>query len=302
MCRASSRHADDLVLDLVVGAEDMGVVLGDVDDAQQAVERAGRLVAVHEPLLGEPHRQVAVAAPGRLVDLDVARAVHRLHAQRPAVLLGEEHVLAVLVPVAGAAPDVDRVDDRRAHLAVAAILVQLAPEPGQLVPDHHPSRVPERRPRGDLGGVEEVELAADAAVVAAAGLLQQPQVLVQVGLLEERGAVDAGEHRLVRVAAPVRPGLGEQLESLDRRGRLQVRAAAEILEVVVAVEADVAVRQALGQLQLVRLVLRLRTARAAGLVDAVLADELRRRGQYAPHLGLDPLQIFGPIGSGNSKS
>ena len=55
--------ADDLFLDLVLGAEDVRVVLRDVPHAQQAVQRAGRLVAVHEALLGVADRQVAVGAP-----------------------------------------------------------------------------------------------------------------------------------------------------------------------------------------------------------------------------------------------
>src|SRR3712207_7224255 len=43
---AEVEAGDDLLLDLVLGAEDVGVVLGDVADAQQPVERAARLVAV----------------------------------------------------------------------------------------------------------------------------------------------------------------------------------------------------------------------------------------------------------------
>src|SRR2546430_2581374 len=122
---------------------------------------------------------------------------------------------------------------------------------------------------------------------------QQPQMLVEVGLLEERGAVDAGEHRVGRVAAPVRAGLRQQLERLDRRGRLQVRPATEILEVVVAVQADVAVREVLGQLELVRLVLLLEPREQPGLLDAVLADELRRGLEDSAHLRLDLLEVVG---------
>ena len=247
---------------------------------------------MHEALLGQAHRQVAVAALVRLVDLDVSRAVHRLDTQRTVVLLGEEHVVAVLVPVAGALPDVDRVDDRRAHLAIAAVAVQLPPELGQLVPDHHPARVPERRAGRGVGGVEEVELAADPAVIALAGLLEQAQILVQVGLLEEGGAVDPGQHLPRRVAAPVGARLREQLERTDRRGGLQMRPAAQILEVVVAIEADLAVGQALCELELVRLLLGLEPGQELTLVDAVLAHELGRAGQDPAHLGLDPLEIL----------
>ncbi len=111
--------------------------------------------------------------------------------------------------------------------------------------------------------------------------------------LKNAGAVDPGQHRPGRVAAPVGAGLREQLERADRRGRLQVRPTAEILEVVVAIEADVAVGQPLDELELVRLVLGLEPAHELGLVDVVLAHERGLGGQDAAHLGLDPLQVVG---------
>ena len=57
-----------------------------------------------------------------------------------------------------------------------------------------------------LGEVEEVELLPEPAVVALARLLERCEVRVEVGLRVERGAVDAGQLRVVLVAAPVRAG------------------------------------------------------------------------------------------------
>ena len=72
MSKPKSRQRGDLVLDLLRSAEDVGVVLRDVADAQQAVQRAARLVAVHEPRLGVADRQVAVGAPLVREELHVA--------------------------------------------------------------------------------------------------------------------------------------------------------------------------------------------------------------------------------------
>ena len=47
--RTEGEAVEDFLLDLVVGAEDVRVVLDEVADAQQAVERAARLVAVQWP-------------------------------------------------------------------------------------------------------------------------------------------------------------------------------------------------------------------------------------------------------------
>src|SRR5581483_6254692 len=110
----------------------------------------------------------------------------------------------------------------------------------QLVPDHHALRVPERRARGVLGEVEEVELAAEPAMVAAPRLLEPVEVRVEVFPAVERGAVDTGQLRLRRVAAPVRAGEAGQLQRLDRLRVLEVRAAAEVGEVTLRIERDVA--------------------------------------------------------------
>jgi hypothetical protein len=137
--------AQDLLVDLLLGAEHVRVVLGDVPDAQQAVQRAARLVAVDEPLLGVADREVAVGVQVALVDLDVGRAVHRLEAHGPLLHVREVHVVAVDVPVARLLPELAVVEDRRADLDVAAVHVRLAPDPGELVPDVRAVRQPERR-------------------------------------------------------------------------------------------------------------------------------------------------------------
>ena len=74
------------------------------------------------------------------------------------------------------------------------------------------------------------------------GLLEAVEVLVEVLPVVERGAVDAGQLRFRRVAAPVGTGEREKLQRLDRSRILQVRAAAEVDEVTLAVEGDRPVR------------------------------------------------------------
>ena len=62
---------------------------------------------------------------------------------------------------------------------------------------------------------EQVELDAEAPVVALLRLLASPQVLIELLLGRPDRAVDALEHRALLVAAPVRPGRAEQLERAD---------------------------------------------------------------------------------------
>jgi hypothetical protein len=94
-----------LVFDLVGSAEDVGVVLGEAADAQQAVHGAGALVAVDVAELGVADGQVAVTLGRVLVDEDVAGAVHGLEAVFGVVELhGGVHVAGVEAFVAGDLP------------------------------------------------------------------------------------------------------------------------------------------------------------------------------------------------------
>ena len=183
------------------------------------------------------------------------RAVHGLHAHRALLHLREVHVLPVDVPVAGLPEELDVVEDRRLDLAVAALAVLPAPQRGQLVPDDHAVRLPERRAGRQLGEQEQVQLAPELAVVARAGLLEPVQVLLELLLGVEGRPVDAGEHLAVRVTPPVGARHAEQLERLDPLGRRRVRAAAEIGEGPVRVQRHgldpVVAHEVLDQLDLV---------------------------------------------------
>src|SRR5260370_29962517 len=75
-------------------------------------------------------------------------------------------------------------------------------------------------------------------MVSSPGLLESLEVTLQVRGVQERGAVDAGEHRPAGVASPVRAGQRLQLERLDRRRRGCVRPATEVRERSVGVERD----------------------------------------------------------------
>src|SRR5262249_61715163 len=70
------------------------------------------------------------------------------------------------------------------------------------------------------------------------GFLAGGAGLVQVVLVEERGAVGALELRILLVAQPVSAGDAQELEGLDAPGGGHMRAAAEIDEPAIAVDGD----------------------------------------------------------------
>ena len=246
----------DLGLHLVRPAEDVGVVLREPAHTQQPVQHAGALVAVDGAQLGHTDGQVAVAAEGVLVHLDVERAVHRLHVVvLPVDVHRRVHVLGVEVEVAARLPERRLADVRRVDDVIAGSEVLLAPE----VLDQSARASALRVPVDEAGTEllverEEVQLAAESAVVAAGRLLDPLEVLVELLLCVEERAVDALEHGVVLVAAPVRAGDAHQLEIGHLAGALDVRTLAEVDELTLAVEAQLLVGDLVDQLELEGLV------------------------------------------------
>src|ERR1700749_1349924 len=131
---------------------------------------------MHHAELGEAQGQVAIALQAVLEDLHMPRAVHRLE-RKPALVLGlvtgrlrREHVLAIPVPMAGGLPQRLVEDLRRVDLAVIA-----GKAPAHIgdhgLEDAPPLRMPEHDTRTFLLEVEEIELAAEPAMVALLGFL-----------------------------------------------------------------------------------------------------------------------------------
>ena len=91
---------------------------------------------------------------------------------------------------------------------------------------------------GQLLNAEEVELLAEDAMVAARGFFKAGEVLVELFFREEGRAVDALQLGILLVAEPVGAGEAGDLEGFDAAGGGHVRAAAEVDEFAVAIEAD----------------------------------------------------------------
>ncbi len=131
-------------------------------------------------------------------------------------------------------------------------------------------------------------------MVARAGLLDALELGRELLLGEERGAVDAREHRPARVAAPVGARDGLELDGADAAGARRVRPAAEIREGAVAVERHrvdaLGLDEILDQLDLVVLLLGAKALER--LVDRGLAAvELLGRGDVLAHPLLDRREV-----------
>ena len=295
-------RAADLGLDLLRGAEDVGVVLREAAHAQQAVAHALLLEAVDGAQLGPAQRQVAVRPAAALVDLDVEGAVHRLDEVLLRVgggvplLLGHGHrrvhALAVEAEMPRGLPERGAADVRGEDHLVAGAEMLAAPVVLDRHADARAFRMPERQPRPDrLADAVEVQLAAHLAVVAAPGLLLARERRVELGLRRGRHPVETLQHRVLLVAAVVGAGHGDELHGADRARARDMRAAAEVGEGSAAVERDRLsggnVRESLELVALVGEELRRLPARhLESLEGQIVRDQ-------PEHLGLDRREVLG---------
>ena len=234
-----------LVGDLRLHQDDVRIVLLELPHAGEAGEHAGGLVPVQHVLRVVPDRQLPVAVLLHLVEEVVRGAVHRLERERRAlvdVLLlrlrveHQEHVLAVLAPVAAPLPEHLVEHERRLDLLVAVAQAEAAHRVRQGVEEQRSAVRPEHRSRCRGMEGEEIQLLAQLAVVALARLLLLFEPGVEVLLVEERRAVDPLELRIAVVSTPVGAGHVEQLDDADPARRRSVRPEAEVHPVAVRVE------------------------------------------------------------------
>ena len=290
----------DLVLHLSRGHEDVRIVLRKAADAEQAVQRAGHLVAVDKAQLRHAQGQVAVGVRLALVDQHAAGAVHGLDGVVLAVDDGGIHIVLVVIPVAAAVPQLLIQDDGRGDLHIAVALVALAPVVQQGVFQHHALGQEEREARTLVGHHEQAQLLAELAVVAALGLLQTLKIGVQLLLLGEGHAVDALQGLAIGVAAPIGGVAGGQLDAvaLDAAGGVHMRAGAQVDELALLVEGDMGIGgQVVDELHLVGLLLLLHELQGllAGQLEALQLQLLL--ADFA-HLRLDLRQMLRRKGEG----
>ena len=225
---------------------------------KQAVQHAGPLEPVHRAQFGVPQRQLAVGAELVLVDHDVERAVHRLDViLLPFHFHGRIHVLPVKTEMARRLPQGPAADMRRIHEIVAVLLMLVAPEVLDGLPDERAPRMPQDQAAAHfIGQGEQIQVLAEFPVVAPLDLFEPREVRIQRLLGRERDAVDPLEHLVLLAAAPVGARDGEELEGLDLRRRRHMRPAAEVREIPLLVDRDRTVSGKLvDELYLVRLTL-----------------------------------------------
>src|SRR6185436_323641 len=128
-------------------------------------------------------------------------------------------MVAKVLVVPRALPELDVGDLRSDDFAIAVALVEVTDEGDQRVVDECALRVKERTPRRDRMKAPEVELLADFAMVAPLGFLEELEVALEVCLGRPCRAVDALQHGVLLVAPPIGTGDAGELERAELSGR-----------------------------------------------------------------------------------
>src|SRR5690606_30035061 len=177
-------------------------------------------------------------------ELGLARHDRRLIVRRRNFVGNDEHVFPILAPMAGLFPEFRVEKLRRANLDIARGVDATAHILLQRLPDAPALRMPENGALRLLLQMEEIHLTANLAMVAALCLLDHGDIGLEVGFRRPGRAIDALKHLVAAVAAPIGAGELRQLESLaELARRRQMRPAAEIEPVTLAVDGDVLARR-----------------------------------------------------------
>src|ERR1700748_1011446 len=149
-------------------------------------------------------------------DLHMAGAIHRLHrddALRFAIIDGE-HVLAEFFPVPRGFPERAVDELRRSHFDIPRGVEAPADVVLDRAVERPAFRMPEHRADGLFLLMEEIELAAEPAMIALLRLFELEEILLQLFLIRPGGAVDALQLRVARIAAPIGARDLRQLEGM----------------------------------------------------------------------------------------
>ena len=244
-----------LVLHLLAGAVDVGIVLSQAAHTSQTMHFAGLFVAVHRAEFKQTQRQLTVGTLTGFEDQIVHRAVHRLQVVVEALLddvavlilfLVQTHcrIHAILVPmqVAGSLIQTALGDVRSLHEAVVVLAMHFAGVILHRVDHSGALRMEHSQARTDLVREgEQIHFRAELAVVTLGGLLKASLICLEVLLSGESRAIDALQHRIGFASAPVCGCRTLDLERLDIASVRQVRSAAQILPHHIAVTVDVVI-------------------------------------------------------------
>ena len=241
---------------------------------------------------GQAHRQIAVRAQALVEHLHMAGAIHRLHGIIALFRLGDKHIFLIVFPVAGFFPQAFIHNQRGFDFLIAGCIELFAHMLLDGLPQRPAFGVPKHHARCFVLQVEQIQLFAKPAVIAFFGLFQTEKVIFQFVFRGPSGAVNALQHFVVAVAAPISAGHFHQLKYLELAGAGHMRAAAQIGEAALAVKRQhLALRNAFDDFGLISLADAFKISHGFIARQFIALDRDILLHQFG-HFGFDGGQIF----------
>ena len=230
----------DLALDLIRRHKQVRVILAEMTSSLDALQGSGRFISEIMRDLADTKRQVPVGSRTVRIDPHMMRAVHRTkHILFILNLHGREHIVLVVIPVAGCPVQIDRSDTgghdmqiAQAALLVLDIILKDLPQGIALRQEHRKSLA------NQVIGHEELHLLTDLSVIAGFSFFLLDFPGFQLLAVVEGNAVDTGQHLVLAVVLPVSAGLTGDLECLECFRIGKVRADAHVDVITLLIECD----------------------------------------------------------------
>lgn len=162
---------------LVLGTEDVGVILLELANTGETAQGSRCLVSVQDTEIRDSQRKFSVTSLAVAEEHKVTGAVHRLKSPLPLLDIKLEHVILVVGPVTRRLPNADIIHVGGLNLLVAALTVLGAQKGLESVEDLGTVGEKERASWRNLVEEEQLLLLTQLNVVALLGLLQELQVL-----------------------------------------------------------------------------------------------------------------------------
>src|SRR5690606_22691460 len=209
------------------------------------MQGSGWLVSMNLAELGESSRKVTVARDALLEHLHVAGAIHRLDCIAAAIDgFRREHVLAEALPMAGCLPQRPVHQLGGIDLLVTRLELTFAHVVEKLLEQAPALRVPEDRARRLFLEMKQVHRPPQATVIPLFGLFELMEILLELLLVRPRRAVNALQHRVPSVTAPVCARHAKQAERLsEATGRRKMWSPAKVDKLALPIQRDRFVRR-----------------------------------------------------------
>ena len=247
----------NLATNLAGHHKDMRIILSKATYTEQSVQSTAELMTVYKTKFTGTDRQFLIGMRMQLVNQHTTRTVHRFNSIILLINLGEVHVFFVMIPVTGGFPKLTGQNHRGFDFFITITAMNLTPVVNQLVTDNHAVRQEEWEAGAFIHNSKQIQFLAQLTMVTFSSFFQHMQISIKLFLAGECSTINALQHFVLFVTAPVSTCNTLQFKCFYSAGRRAVRTGTEVGEITLGIGADDCIlRQVINQLNLIFFIFR----------------------------------------------